>query len=95
MVLRSIYDAGYLPWDDFRLRFEQERSRVLDLAATKESPGGGNFYYTQPIRLSRQFTQAVISATLEGITPFREAYRLLGIKKHRTFEGLAANLGVA
>ena len=55
---------------------------------------GGNYYYTQPLRLSRQFAQAVIASAFEGTTTYRDAYRLLGTKKHSTFEGLADTLGV-
>ena len=57
--------------------------------------GGGNYYRTQPLRLSRQFAKAVISSTREGSTSYREAYQLLGTKKHATFEGLAEELKVA
>ncbi|PMD04329.1 DNA-binding protein, partial [Brevibacterium paucivorans] len=65
------------------------------LAASRDKSSGGNYYYTQPLRLSRQFAQAVIASTFEGSTTYREAYRLLGTKKHATFENLATELGVA
>jgi len=96
VVLKRIFDAGFLTWDDYRERYEDERERVIGiLAARRGEDGGGNYYYTQPIRLSRQFAQAVIASALEGSTTYRDAYRLLGTKKHSTFENLAAELGVA
>lgn len=96
VVLKRIFDAGFLEWDAFHTRYENERERVIAiLAAKRGDDGGGNYYYTQPIRLSRQFAQAVITSTFEGSTTYREAYRLLGTKKHATFERLAAELGVA
>ena len=96
VVLKRIFDARFLSWEDYRERYENERERVIGiLAARRGEDGGGNYYYTQPIRLSRQFAQAVIASTFEGSTTYRDAYRLLGTKKHATFENLAADLGVA
>lgn len=96
VVLRRIFDAGFLTWEDYRIRYEQERGRVTDILAVKRGEsGGGNYYYTQPLRLSRRFAQAVVASTFEGSTTFRDAYRLLGTKKHATFENLAAKLGAS
>lgn len=96
VVLKRIFDAGFLSWEDYRERYGNERDRVIRiLAARRGEDGGGNYYYTQPIRLSRQFAQAVITSALEGSTTYRDAYRLLGTRKHATFEGLATELGVA
>ncbi len=95
VVLKRIFDAGFLGWDDYRARYEDERERVITiLAAKRRDAGGGNYYYTQPIRLSRQFAHAVVASTFDGSTTYRDAYRLLGTKKHETFENLAAELGV-
>jgi len=96
VVLKRIYDAGFLSWDEFQEQYVAERNRVMSiLAEERGASDGGNYYYTQPLRLSRQFTQAVISSTYEGTTTFRDAYQLLGTKKHSTFEGLAAEVGVS
>lgn len=96
VVLKRLFDANYFGWDEYRGRYEAERARVMQILAQKQSPdGGGNYYYTQPIRLSRQFARAVIADTFEGGTAYRDAYRLLGTAKPQTFENLAAELGVA
>lgn len=96
VVLKRIFDANFLSWEDYRERYGEELERVISiLAANRREGSGGNYYYTQPIRLSRQFAQAVITSAFEGSTSFREAYRLLGTKKHATFENLATELGVA
>ncbi len=96
VVLKRIRDAAFLEWDDYRGRYENERDRVMAiLAAKRGDKGGGNYYYTQPIRLSRQFAQAVIASTFEGSTTYPEAYRLLGTKKYATFAKLASEFGVA
>lgn len=96
VVLKRIFDAKLLVWEDYRALYEDERDRVISiLASSRGDNRGGNYYYTQPIRLSRQFAQAVIASAFEGSTTYRDAYRLLGTKKHETFENLAAELGVA
>lgn len=96
VVLSRIHEAGLLGWEDYRGRYEQERERIMSILAERRGEaGGGNYYYTQPLRLSRRFAHSVISSTLEGSTPYRDAYRLLGTKKHSTFENLAAELGVS
>jgi len=97
VVLKRIFDARFLDWDTYQERYEAEHERIMGILATRkrEDKGGGNYYYTQPLRLSRQFAQAVIASALEGTTAYRDAYRLLGTKKHSTFERLAAELGIA
>lgn len=94
VILRRIADAGYLAWDDFRARYVDEHQRVMaKLTEAREGSGGGNYYNTQPVRLSRQFARSVIESTYEGGTSYRDAYQLLGTTKHSTFEGLADQLG--
>lgn len=96
VVLKRIFDAQFLTWQDYRERYENERYRVIGIIkARRGQDGGGNYYNTQPIRLSRQFARAVIASALEGSTTYRDAYHLLDTKKHATFENLAAKLGVA
>lgn len=96
VVLKRIFDAGFLTWDEYTERYRAEHGRVMRLVDDKNGDsGGGNYYRTQPLRLSRQFAKAVISSTREGSTSYREAYQLLGTKKHATFEGLAEELKVA
>lgn len=96
VVLKRLFDLRAFSWDEYRDRYEAERTRVMQILADRQgAEGGGNYYYTQPIRLSRQFARAVIADTFEGGTQFRDAYRLLGTAKPETFVNLAAELGVA
>lgn len=95
VVLRCIFDAGLLSWEDFRIRYVAERERVIGILATRQGEGGGNFYRTQPLRLSRRFARAVIASAREGSTTYRDAFHLLGTKKRATFDNLATELGVA
>ncbi|MFC9340687.1 ImmA/IrrE family metallo-endopeptidase [Streptomyces sp. NPDC057020] len=96
VVLKRLHDAGFFSWDEYRERYAEEQSRIMSILMAKRAEGGGgNYYNTQPLRLSRQFARAVIADTVEGKTPYREAYQLLGTKKHQTFENLVAEIGAA
>lgn len=93
VVLRRIYDARLMGWDVYRPAYQAELERVLEIAASRGS--GGNFYSTEPIRVSRTFARALITDTAEGRTLHRDAFRLLGFKKVSTFEELSHRLGIA
>lgn len=96
VVLKRLYDARFLAWDDYEARYEEELARVMAILDARRGPeSGGNYYYTQPLRLSRLFARAVVTSTREGSTSYRDAYHLVGTKKHETFEKLATELGVA
>jgi len=91
VILRRLKDAeAPLPGSYWDL-YASELDRVMSLRA---SGSGGNFYNTQPVRVSKRFARAVIANALEGQTLYRDAYQLLGFKKHSTFVELAHTLGV-
>ncbi|MFJ8205568.1 helix-turn-helix domain-containing protein [Micromonospora chalcea] len=93
VVLRRIFDAGFLQERQFNHAFDEELERVL--ALMNRQTGGGNFYTTLPVRVGRRFARSVVADTLEGGTLYRDAFRLLGFKKTSTFEQLSESLGVA
>lgn len=95
VILKRLFDAKALTWDEYIEAYGAEKQRVMSFLDGRRSDGGGNYYYTQPLRLSRSFSRAVIASALEGSTAYRDAYQLLGTKKHATFENLAEELGVA
>lgn len=95
VVLKRIFDCKFLKWDDYQKRYADELRRVMALLKAGEGNGGGDFYNAHPLRLSRQFARAVITDTLEGGTQFRDAYSLLGTKKHQTFQNLVEKIGAA
>jgi hypothetical protein len=88
-----VHDGGYLAWDAYQEAYRLELLRVLDLLGERVDRGG-NFYNTQPVRVSKRFARALIASTLEGRTLYTEAFEMLGFKKVATFNELAARLGV-
>jgi Zn-dependent peptidase ImmA (M78 family) len=95
VILKRLFDANYLNWDTYQRLYEDERDAVIAMAKRRRGDrSGGDYYNTQPLRLSRQFARAVIANTYEGATSFREAYQLLGTRKHETFTKLADEIGV-
>ncbi len=81
-ILRDEYNASA------ELRGELERLRAIPRGS------GGDFYLTQGARASKRFTRTLVVSTLEGQTPFTEAFRLLGLKKMATLHDLGHSLGV-
>jgi Zn-dependent peptidase ImmA (M78 family)/transcriptional regulator with XRE-family HTH domain len=92
VVLRRVYDAGYLEGAAYEAAYDAELERVRQIIAERGGASGGNFYNTQPLRVSRRFSKAIIGSTLEGQTLYRDAFQMLGFKKISTFHELAARL---
>lgn len=94
VVLRRAFDAGMLTDEQYRSAYRDELQRVSDLNEARPASKGGDFYKTQPARVSKRFARALIESTLEGQTLHRDAFQMLGFKKHATFVELAHRLGV-
>lgn len=94
VVLKSMFDTDLLTRAQFKPAYDAELDRVRQLAAGRGSGSGGDFYNTHPLRVSRRFAKAIISDTKSGQTPHRDAYRLLGTRKHQTFTRLGERVGV-
>lgn len=93
VVLRRLLDAGRLSRGEFDIAWQAERERLRALVADREP--GGDFYLTAMVRLSRRFTRALVESAMEGHTLYRDAYRMLGVKKTETFHSLAQEVGLA
>ncbi len=84
VVLRRIHDAGGLSREQLWREYERELERLRALPKGR----GGDFYRTQPARVSKRFARALFVSTFEGRTSFTEAFRMLGLKKMSTFREL-------
>jgi Zn-dependent peptidase ImmA (M78 family) len=92
VVLRRLYEAHRLSPDNYQGLVGAEYDRIMGLVGGRAS--GGNFFATQPVRVSRRFARAVIANTMEGQTLYRDAFQLLGFRKLSTFNELATHLGI-
>jgi Zn-dependent peptidase ImmA (M78 family)/transcriptional regulator with XRE-family HTH domain len=90
VILIRALESGHITREEYEAREEEERSR--EFRSNGES-SGGNFYYTQRSRLGRRFARAVLRSAQSGQTLMRDAYSLLGVKKHETFVRLAETMG--
>ena len=92
VALRRLFDAGYITraalWEHYRE--EQDRLRTLK----ERSSAGGDFYRSLGARTSKRFARAIVASTLEGLTSFPDAFRMLGMRKTATFYQTARELGV-
>jgi Zn-dependent peptidase ImmA (M78 family) len=92
VALRRLFDAGYINRADLWQHYREEQDRLRSL---KESgSGGGDFYRSLGARTSKRFARAIVSSTLEGLTSFPDAFRMLGVRKTATFYEAARELGV-
>ncbi len=92
VILGRLREANALTWNEYLAELDVERQRVAAFLADRG--GGGNYYNTKPVQVSRRFASALIASAKEGRTPYTRAFRLLDVKKESTFDGLAERLGV-
>lgn len=90
VILRRIHDAGGLTREELWDAYDAELARLR----ARPSGTGGNFYLTLPARVSKRFARALVLSTLEGQTLYRDALRMLGFSKMKTFDELGRTLGV-
>ena len=92
VILRRLLDAGWLTRERFESAWAQENERLGKLA--QSGSGGGDFYRTTIARVGRRFARALVVSTLEGQTLYRDAFRMLGVKRTETFNNLGREAGV-
>lgn len=94
VVLIRLKESGWLAADEFDRVYTVELRRLAALATKRPSSGGGNFYDNQPFRIGRTLSRAVLADTQEGITPPRDALRLLGFASLEVMDRYSAKLGI-
>lgn len=92
VILRRLLDSGTLDRPAFDRAWAEERARLRNLA--RSGAGGGDFYRTTLSRVSRRFARALVESTLEGQTLYRDAFRMLGVRKTETFNNIGREVGV-
>lgn len=93
VIMFRLVEAGLISRSEFDRLREDEMQRLAELQQNRAS--GGDYYRTQPRRVSRTFATALLNSAYHGATSFGEAMRLLGIRKTATLGELAHQLDVA
>lgn len=93
VILGRVREAGFMTWEQFRVAFDAELQRVLSFERPDSGSGGGDFYNTLFVHVSRRFADAVVTSTLEGHTLYRDTFQMLGFRKQATFDTLVERLG--
>ena len=92
VILRRLLDAHWIGRDRFDVVWQREVKHLS--ALVQGGSGGGDFYRTTLARVSHCFARALVVSTLEGHTLYRDAFRMLGVKKTETFNNLGREVGV-
>ncbi len=92
VMLRRLLDAEWLQRAAFEAAWAAENARLRTLAA--RSGDGGSFYRTSAVRVGRRFARALVVSTVEGNTLYRDAFRMLGMRRTESFMRLGRELGV-
>jgi hypothetical protein len=93
VAIRRLHEAGYLERTAMWRVYRAEHARLVALANRRK--GGGNYYLSKPVKVSRRFAEAIYVSAWEGRSSFTEAMRLLNLEKVSTFEKLGMELGIA
>lgn len=92
VALRRLFDAGFINQAVLWQHYREELDRLRSLERSQSC--GGDFYNSLGARTSKRFARAIVSSTLEGLTSFPDAFRMLGVRKTATFYEAARELGV-
>ncbi len=92
VILRRLLDAEWIDRADFESCWDRE---IAQFQASDQNSSGGDFYRLTLSRVGHRFVSALVVSTLEGQTLYRDAFRMLGIKRVKTLKELGRKAGVA
>jgi len=92
VILRRIYDLGKIDRKTLWNKYREELTRLKEVSLHSVD-GGGDFYRTLFAKTSKRFISVLVTNTLEGQTLFRDAFKMLGIRKTSVFYKISATLG--
>lgn len=90
VVLRRMRDVGFLRPGEYQAAYEEELTRLREPARG----GGGNFYSTVSVRVSKRFARAILASTFAGESSYTDMFYLLGVRRLESLRKLGRSLGV-
>ena len=92
VALRRLFDAAAISAAELWQHYRDEQERRL--ALKERGSSSGDYYRSLSARTSKRFARALVASTLEGLTSFPDAFRMLGMRKTATFYKAARELGL-
>ncbi|MEA2019965.1 MAG: XRE family transcriptional regulator [Campylobacterota bacterium] len=77
VILNKLYSLKYISYKDYIYYVEIEQNKFLEYSRIKPKNNGGSFYKTLKTRNGTNFSNALITSTLEGKTLYKDAANLL------------------
>jgi len=77
VILNKLYGLKYISYENYIHYVEIEQNKFLEYAKNKPKSPGGDFYKTLKTRNGTNFSNALITSTLEGKTLYKDAANLL------------------
>jgi len=90
VILRRLLDVRFIGREQFDAEWEREIERLSSFVQGK----GGHFTRMTLTRVSRRFAEALVGSAVSGETLYRDAFRMLGVRKQSSFESVGRELGV-
>lgn len=91
VILRRLLDVGRIDRPRYDIAWADGAARLRHLA---QAGNGGDSCRTMLSRARARFARAVVASTFERQSPYRDAYRMLGVSRAETFNNLGREVGM-